>query len=163
MELSILVSNSVPKDPANPTGTRGQGSVSLPALLFFTFIIQQISLFPLQAPGTPCPGKNRLSFLLLKTGFPGVDRLSWEGDGFSEAAPGQAEGEAVSPLTQRVPSDDAVFHLPTRARVPVVGQESPDTRAGLALGDIEGTLVGPGKGGTVVVDVVEVHQHLRSG
>lgn len=43
-----------------------------------------------------------------------------------------------------------------------MGQEGPDTRAGLALGDIEGTLVGPREGGTVVVDVIEVHQHLWS-
>lgn len=44
-----------------------------------------------------------------------------------------------------------------------MGQEGPDTGAGLPFGDVEGTLVGPWEGGTVVVDVIEVHQHLQLG
>lgn len=44
-----------------------------------------------------------------------------------------------------------------------MGQEGPDARAGLPFRDVEGTLVGSREGGTVVIDVVEVHQHLWSG
>lgn len=69
----------------------------------------------------------------------------------------------VSPLTEGVPGDDAVLHLPAGSRVIVVGQEGPDAWAGLPLRDIEGTLIGTREGGTVVVDVVQVHQHLQSG
>ena len=79
---------------------------------------------------------------------------------------GQPEGKVMPPtslLTEGVPGDDAVLHLPAGSRVAIVGQEGPDAWAGLPFRDVEGTLVGPREGGTVVVDVVEVHQHLRSG
>lgn len=41
-----------------------------------------------------------------------------------------------------------------------MGQEGPDAGAGLSLCHVEGAFVGPREGGTVVIDVVEIHQHL---
>lgn len=41
-----------------------------------------------------------------------------------------------------------------------MGQEGPHAWARLPFGDVKGTFIGPREGGTVVVDVVEVHQHL---
>lgn len=117
--------------------------------------------------------QNRISWCR-KAEF--TEALAGREDGFSETLPpalrqarflhgaSRRRGDGpTSPLTEWVPGDDAVLHLPTGSRVAVVGQEGPDARAGLPFGDVEGTLIGPREGGTVVVDVIEVHQHLRSG
>lgn len=182
-----LQSNSVPTRLANPMGVRGRGCAlaalgfSLPSD-FFATVVQQI--FPL-----PCTsaGHEQVKFPVAQ------NRISWcrkaefaeapsGEDGFSDTLPPplphqllqagllhQGEGARRrgdtprSPLTEGVPSDDAVLHLPAGSRVVVVGQEGPDAWAGLSFRDVKGTLVGPREGGTVVVDVVEVHQHLWSG
>lgn len=68
----------------------------------------------------------------------------------------------TSLLTEGIPGDDAVLHLPTGSRVAIVGQEGPDAGAWLPFRDIKRTLIGPWESGTVVVDVIEVHQHLCS-
>jgi hypothetical protein len=42
-----------------------------------------------------------------------------------------------------------------------MGQEGPHSGPWLALGDIKWSLIVPGKGGYVVVDIINVHKHLR--
>lgn len=78
--------------PCKPHRSEGTGlctcssvsfSAFLPFKILFAFIVQQISPSLAQAPATPRLAMNRLSFLLLKIGFPDVERLNlqkcWEG------------------------------------------------------------------------------------
>lgn len=91
LELQLhhgVQSNSAPKCPANPVGVRGQGCVlaavrfsfcDLFLCLFLFFCLDCLVDFPppLHKPWPPPqPATNRLNFLLLKTGFPGVERLN---------------------------------------------------------------------------------------
>lgn len=84
----MLESNSVPQCPANPQGFLDEAQfifLRFAFCLFDFFLSLLISKYQghppsLHKPQPPlCPGMNRLSFLLLKTGFPGVDRPSWKG------------------------------------------------------------------------------------
>lgn len=73
----MLVSNSVPKHPANSTGTRGQGSVSLSALCFFAFLISFclycLADFPLPStsPSHPLSRHEQVKFPVAQ------NRISW--------------------------------------------------------------------------------------
>lgn len=69
---------------------------------------------------------------------------------------------AQAPLTQWVSTHNTVLHLPIGTGVPVMGQECPHSGPWLALSDIEWSFIVPRESGHIVIDVIHIHEHLRS-